>query len=144
MAITVGGTSITFNDATTQNTAGLTSAVTSVATGNGLSGGTITTTGTLTIAAPSFNSVGSYCFGVVRRSGASTTNYDSNVSAGTGDGQIQVANAEILYYPCASGYLLQTSSGTNVLSGTWKIMNKVTGSGSLGNSYVPCVAVRVS
>jgi len=34
--------------------------VTSVATGNGLSGGTITTTGTLTIAAPSYQSIGSY------------------------------------------------------------------------------------
>ena len=34
--------------------------VTSVATGNGLSGGTITSSGTLTIAAPAFNTVGYY------------------------------------------------------------------------------------
>jgi hypothetical protein len=60
MAITVSGTTLTFNDSTTQTTAGLTSAVTSVATGNGLSGGTITTTGTLVIAAPSNASVGAY------------------------------------------------------------------------------------
>jgi hypothetical protein len=36
--------------------------VTSVATGNGLSGGTITSTGTLTIAAPTTHSIGSYAF----------------------------------------------------------------------------------
>jgi hypothetical protein len=36
--------------------------VTSVATGNGLSGGTITTTGTLVIAAPTYGSVGSYIY----------------------------------------------------------------------------------
>jgi hypothetical protein len=34
--------------------------VTSVATGNGLSGGTITSTGTLSVACPTFNTVGSY------------------------------------------------------------------------------------
>ena len=37
--------------------------VTSVATGNGLSGGTITTSGTLTLGAPSAGSVGSYASG---------------------------------------------------------------------------------
>jgi hypothetical protein len=121
MAITVSGTTITFNDATTQTTAGLVSGgalgtpssgtltnctsipvsqatgtlavanggtggttqsaaragigagtgngngngngngtVTSVATGNGLTGGTITGSGTLSITAPSYQSVGSY------------------------------------------------------------------------------------
>lgn len=63
MTITVGGSSITFPDATTQTTAGKTGTVTSVATGNGLSGGTITTTGTLVVACPSFNTVGSYVLG---------------------------------------------------------------------------------
>ena len=62
MPITVSGTTITFNDSTTQTTAGKSGTVTSVATGNGLSGGTITTTGTLIIACPSFNTVGSYAF----------------------------------------------------------------------------------
>lgn len=37
--------------------------VTSVATGNGLSGGTITSTGTLSIAAPAWGSIGSYIIG---------------------------------------------------------------------------------
>jgi hypothetical protein len=52
--------------------------VTSVATGNGLSGGTITTTGTLVVACPTFNTVGSYSMwnnpSVPRTTG---TNYSS-------------------------------------------------------------------
>jgi hypothetical protein len=51
--------------------------VTSVATGNGLSGGTITSTGTLVVACPGFNTVGSYCL-----VGASTTSRNS-VAAGS-------------------------------------------------------------
>lgn len=87
MAISISGTTLTFNDATTQTTArtssntvtsvaagsgisvsGSTGAVTisatgggtvtSVATGNGLSGGTITSSGTLLLACPSAQSVG--------------------------------------------------------------------------------------
>ena len=50
--------------AVTISSSGGAGTVTSVATGNGLSGGTITTSGTLTVACPSFNSVGSYCFGI--------------------------------------------------------------------------------
>jgi hypothetical protein len=37
--------------------------VTSVATGSGLSGGTITSSGTINLACPSLYTVGSYCFG---------------------------------------------------------------------------------
>ena len=125
------------------NTAG-TGTVTSVATGNGLSGGTITSTGTLVVAAPSFNSVGSYCFGAVRRDGSATTAYDTNVSVGTGNGQIQVADIAIFYFSSETLSVVKCESGTNALSGTWKIMNRVTGTASLGTSYVPCVAVRVS
>jgi hypothetical protein len=87
MGTKIGLTGITFGDATVQNTAattGVTSltagsgisvsgatgavtvsatgggTVTSVATGNGLSGGTITSSGTLVIACPTYNSVGAY------------------------------------------------------------------------------------
>ena len=52
-------------DATGRITAasnGSSGGVTSVATGNGLTGGTITSTGTLSIACPSRGSVGSYCY----------------------------------------------------------------------------------
>jgi hypothetical protein len=84
--------------------------VTSVATGNGLSGGTITSSGTLTIAAPSFNSVGSYCEARINAPGSLfTVTSGTNYAAGTGDQQIQAA----------IGY---SSSFQNTLSGTWKWM----------------------
>jgi len=54
------GNLLTSNGTTWTSTAPSAGGVTSVATGNGLSGGTITSTGTLTIAAPSLHSIGSY------------------------------------------------------------------------------------
>lgn len=138
MAVSISGTTLTFNDATTQTTArtssntvtsvaagsgisvsGSTGAVTisatgggtvtSVATGNGLSGGTITSTGTLVIAAPSYNSVGSYCNGIITTGSAvGNTNY----AAGTGASQMQGMNVD------ACG----TPSRTNNFSGTWRAM----------------------
>jgi hypothetical protein len=60
MPISINNTTLTFNDATTQTTAGQPGTVTSVATGNGLQGGTITTSGTLSVACPSVDTVGSY------------------------------------------------------------------------------------
>jgi hypothetical protein len=54
------GNVLTSNGTTWTSTAPASAGVTSVATGNGLSGGTITSTGTLTIAAPSLHSIGSY------------------------------------------------------------------------------------
>ena len=106
--------------------------VTSVATGNGLSGGTITSTGTLTIAAPTFNSVGSYCWVV-----GINTNYasGSNYSAGTGNGQLQ-SDA----FRNASPYY----AINNNLSGTWKWMGAtITGDNTGGDQYLT-IAVRVS
>lgn len=128
MAITVSGTSIVFNDATTQTTAftGGGGTVTSVATGNGLSGGTITSSGTLVIAAPSYNSVGSYIQGMRYNTGTITAN--TNYAAGGGAGQIR---------SCIIGI-----GGSNNLSGTWKNMG--------GDASVGCAAdfqsvfVRVS
>jgi hypothetical protein len=83
---------------------GGTGTVTSVATGNGLSGGTITSTGTLTIACPSFNSVGSYSVCYLTEFG--------NVSGGTTVGPGIV-----------TAYLTGGAVGgfTN-LSGTWRFM----------------------
>ena len=65
--------------------------VTSIATGNGLSGGTITSTGTLTIAAPTFNSIGSYCTVVMLINQGSTVTSGSDYSAGTGNLQVRCA-----------------------------------------------------
>jgi trimeric autotransporter adhesin len=163
MAITANNTTLTFNDATTQTTSGVTSVgagtgisssggktptitntgvtsvsgagtvtvsastggvtitgtggsgtVTSVATGNGLSGGTITSTGTLVVACPSFNSVGSYVFGSyitsnpVRGPAAGGT-----IAAGSATGQLR--SCKIQGGPT---YI----SAYNNLSGTWRLM----------------------
>jgi hypothetical protein len=90
--------------------------VTSVATGNGLSGGTITSTGTLVVACPTFNSVGSYAFAVINAFGDNnlSVNSGSNYSAGTGPGQIQSSSVY------ENGGL--TVAASNNLSGTWKWM----------------------
>jgi len=59
MPITVGTTSITFNDSTTQSTA-FTGAVTSAVAGNGISVSGSTGAVTFSVAAPGINTVGSY------------------------------------------------------------------------------------
>lgn len=76
--------------------------VTSVATGNGLQGGTITSTGTLSVACPSLNTVGSYALFIVR-DGTGTTN-----AGGTR----------------ASGFNYSDTAGRNAgaPSGTWRCM----------------------
>lgn len=118
MTITVSGSAITFPDATTQTTAGKSGTVTSVATGNGLQGGTITTSGTLSVACPTFNTVGSYCF-----IGTQTDRYVSaSISAGgnyaVGYGFLQMRSANM--GPDGCGNL---NINLNVeISGTWKWM----------------------
>lgn len=117
MPITVSGTSITFNDATTQTTAGQPGTVTSVATGNGLSGGTITTSGTLVIACPGVNTVGSYIYAYIFANGATVTQ-GSNYSAGGGSGANNVQALVSGYNGCIQPFY----TGSNSLSGTWKWM----------------------
>ena len=116
MPITVSGTAITFNDATTRTTAftGGAGTVTSVATGNGLQGGTITTSGTLSVACPSFNSVGSYCLIFTNVGG------DLSVSAGStvGAGGAIVSGS----FGQTSGYPVGMGGGVGI-SGTWRIMS---------------------
>jgi hypothetical protein len=95
--------------------------VTSVATGNGLSGGTITTSGTLTVACPSFNSVGSYCF--VRKSGSFSPG--SNYSfTDTWSG----------FQSCG----FATAGGANQISGTWKVMSGTVNSGGSDAYMLGC------
>lgn len=86
--------------------------VTSVATGNGLSGGTITSTGTLVIACPGYNTVGSYTFARKESSGTNT------LTAGT-----SYAGSTI------NPTMIQTEGGTAItngnagtVSGTWRNM----------------------
>jgi hypothetical protein len=130
MAITVNATAITFNDATTQTTAGKTGTVTSVATGNGLSGGTITGTGTLVVACPTFNSVGSYCFVTNNSQNGQEFTGGSNYSAGTGASQFQSCATSI-------GCNIQIDR-TNNLSGTWKWMSGTTISAYYNNFGIAC------
>jgi hypothetical protein len=113
--------------------------VTSVATGNGLQGGTITTSGTLSVACPSFNTVGSYCAAMIGNISNNNNQWSagSNYSAGSGTNQV------------GTWYITRTSDNTADsqnyreynLSGTWKWM--AAGQGSQG----PCgmgMACRVS
>jgi hypothetical protein len=117
MPITVSGTQITFNDGTNQTTAftGGAGTVTSVATGNGLQGGTITTSGTLSVACPAANTVGSYCMG-----GSQATynlTFGSNYAAGSGGGQISVG---IVRQDDGTSVSIQTG----LISGTWKWLGR--------------------
>ncbi len=105
----IGSSGVTFPDATTQSTAA-TGTVTSVATGNGLSGGTITTSGTLTVACPTFASVGSYCFG-----GA----LNQAMTAGSNYGSIQTTT---LSMPASSNSGVGGDCTYGTVSGTWKCM----------------------
>lgn len=99
--------------------------VTSVATGNGLSGGTITTTGTLTVACPSFNSVGSYVWGRVNTVSAITGG--ATFSAGSGASQVQSVWSELVQINCFQAW--QAGYFKNELSGTWRAMQGVTATG---------------
>ena len=131
-------TTLTFNNGTTMTTAA-TGTVSSVATGNGLQGGTITTSGTLSVACPTFNTVGSYVWGATnpnRTAGTSNVTSGSNYSAGGGGNQIGTG---ALNHDDGGGLGLPYA---NNLSGTWKWMGA---SGSIGaGGSVNGVCCRVS
>ena len=107
VAPSTSGNLLTSNGTTWTSTAPAASGVTSVATGNGLSGGTITSTGTLVVACPSFNSVGSYCMGSVLI--ITAMNSGDNRTAGGSNDQVQSSDTQLSFL-------------TNNLSGTWKWM----------------------
>jgi hypothetical protein len=135
MPITVSGTSITFNDSTTQTTAGAPGTVTSIATGNGLSGGTITSTGTLIVACPTFNTVGSYCFVCNLSGNGSTFTSGSNYSAGSGNGQLSSCGMIGNGFSEGTTY---TPNTTNNLSGTWKWMSGTIAYNNAGTFGLAC------
>jgi len=97
MATTLTNTGVQFPDATTQTTAA-TGSVSSVATGSGLSGGTITTSGTISLVTTN-GAVGTYGLFVGAVSG-----YDSS------PGQ-NIAGSS-LTWASASGYSTGSPSGT--------------------------------
>jgi hypothetical protein len=178
MAISINNTTLTFNDATTQTTSGVTSVgvstglsstggktptltntgvtsltgagtvsvssstgaititgtggsgtVTSVATGNGLSGGTITSTGTLVVACPSAASVGSYMYANQATGG--------NVVFG---GTLAGSNLAPAFIYINEGIQSQEGSAQ---SGTWRCMG-ISNRQSVGVAFAFTVWCRVS
>ena len=105
------------------NTAGV-GTVTSIATGNGLSGGTITSSGTLIIGCPSWLSIGSYATLWHMSTGtvaAGDTASGSNLKYNISDGNASNAG------DFGAGYTQNT--GGTATSGTWRHM----GSGKTGD-----------
>lgn len=113
----VAGSGISISTTGTQATVTslATGTVVSVATGNGLSGGPITTSGTLSIACPSFASVGSYAF----VSGGYNTSYTSGSNY-----SLLAASFQISFYNITSEYPVVIDFES--LPGTWKWMSATT------------------
>jgi hypothetical protein len=139
MPVIVSPTQIIFNDATVQTTAftGGGGTVTSVATGNGLQGGTITTSGTLSVACPAFNTVGSYVMGGTFVGGGNQANLQSgsNYAAGTGTNQIRSSG---LFSDASGGFGFES---LNNLSGTWKYMGASTSIFPNNSQFAICCRV---
>ena len=119
--------------------------VTSVATGNGLSGGTITSTGTLVVAAPSAGSVGSYINGTrfMNPSTSLTTTFGTDYAAGSSVGQVRLTTTGGGNGPVTVDVLGKTGQ----ISGTWRWMGATTTvniNGCCGNGGTAALMVRVS
>lgn len=125
MAVTVNGTNIVFNDATTQTTA-WTGAYTP------------TTAQVLSATAGlSFNAVGSYAFVFTYFAASQTVTSGSNYSAGSGSLQMQAA----VLYTDLCGSSPRPPQGVNSLSGTWKWLAGTFG--AFGTSQLG-IAIRVA
>jgi len=141
----VAGTGITVSGATGAVTISSTATgtVSSVATGNGLSGGTITTTGTLVIACPTFNSIGSYAYVITNGNGtqvSATITAGSNYSAGGGQNQVSTFVA----YNNNDTQNYTGVAGITALSGTWKWMGGTVSISSANWPSIIAIACRVS
>ena len=136
----VAGTGISVSTSGTQVTVSASGSgtVTSVATGNGLQGGTITTSGTLSVACPSFNTVGSYAWVGVNRWNNGVPSFlnivsGNNYSAGGGATSVQSGAVQFDGATMLPNY-------SNNLSGTWKWM----GYGNNDNNSLLSLGCRVS
>lgn len=133
MAITVSGTQITFNDATTQTTAGITSAVTSL---NGQTGA-ITNTST--------NTIGSYIVG-----GVVSNSYNVSYGATIAGSSIRCAvsqNAGNESWGLGSAIQMNIgyTQANPSLSGTWRIMSYLKNQDGIdGNGAPQGLWVRIS
>jgi hypothetical protein len=110
------GNILTSNGSTWVSSAPAAGGVTSVGTGNGLSGGTITSTGTLIIACPSQGSVGSYTFG--------WTFNGTSVNRGS------TTSGSNLRYAAGSDAGTWYQDGNTISTGTWRNM-----SGNIADNY---------
>ena len=115
ISITNGAGAITIT-----NTSSASGTVTSVATGNGLSGGTITSSGTLTIAAPSGNTVGSYCLLQYFQNGTSI-NFGGTAAIGSAG-----TNGVFAYLWGTQNSDIGLSTASDFVSGTWRYFGKST------------------
>jgi hypothetical protein len=144
MPISINNTTITFNDATTQTTAGLTSAVTSAVAGNGVAVSAATGAVTFSASCPTFNTVGSYVYAQIHN-GLDNTTYTvtsgSNYSAGSGSLQV---TSLVFFTRQACGNPVGYQNSNN-LSGTWKWMaNGGTVAAFANGGYGYGLACRVS
>lgn len=139
VAPSTNGNYLRSNGTTWVSQAGATGTVSSVATGNGLSGGTITTTGTLVVACPGFNTVGSYSMVGSGYVNGQTYSAGSNYGIGNGDTLIACAAArDAAPYGGGAGF-----DYSFAISGTWKWMGaSATMSITSGNAVV--VGCRVA
>jgi hypothetical protein len=101
--------------------------VTSAVAGNGVAVSAATGAVTFSASAPSFNSVGSYCFVALKYQSVSySSGYEG--TAGTGNGQFQSSGGD---------------GSSNNLSGTWRWMGSATGLNTCGANRQG-IAVRVA
>ena len=108
MPITVSGTQITFNDATTQSTAGITSAVTSL---NGQTGA-ITNT--------NYGSIGSYSPGTIASINNASYNPDSTIAGSSLRRRTTVSGGDNWF---SAFDAFQPASAANPgFTGTWRAM----------------------
>ena len=115
------GNLLTSNGTTWTSAAPPAGGVTSAVAGNGIAVSGATGAVTISAAAPSYNSVGSYVFGA--RRGTGTLTAGTSYAAGGSNDQI-------------SSYVLGTPTITNNLSGTWRNMG--------GTASFPCGADMIS
>lgn len=139
----VAGTGISIATAGTQvtvtNTSSASGTVTSVATGNGLQGGTITTSGTLSVACPSANTVGSYASVMMNIENSSIPALGSDYSAGGGNNQFGAAYIPFNSEQGITGWRINVQ-----LSGSWKWMGASNGGQNPASYKAFGLACRVS
>lgn len=121
------GNLLTSNGTTWTSSAPPSGGVTSAVAGNGVAVSASTGAVTFSAAAPTFNSVGSYCLAAVVGTNTVIT-AGTTLSAGAGINNMQAYSAVV--------------GAANTLSGTWRMMGRNTPNDPC--QFFPCIAVRVA